>query len=117
MTMSESESLEDLNNEEAKQYIGGVFFVSIAMVVGIIGNIHVLVVYKFRMKQSNPRIFILFLAVLDLITSAIGMPFVVVDLRNPLTFTLTAVCKTLRFVNYFICVSSALILLVIAIDR
>lgn len=115
--MDNNEELEKLNYEEAKQYVGGVVFVSILMVVGIIGNIHVLFIYTFRMKPSNHRIFILSLGVLDLITCIIGMPFIIVDLRNPLTFTMVSACKILRFVNYFICISSAFILIVIAIDR
>ncbi|CAG2209146.1 unnamed protein product [Mytilus edulis] len=109
--------LEELNHEEAKQYVGGVIFVTIIMIIGIIGNLHVLFIYTFRMKPSNHRIFILSLAVLDMITCIVGMPFIIVDLRNPLTFTMVSACKVLRFVNYFICISSALILTVIAIDR
>ena len=115
--MDYSKDLNELNFEEAKQYIGGVVFVTIIMVIGIIGNAHVLFVYTFRMKPSNHRIFILSLGVLDMITCLVGMPFIIVDLRNPLTFTMISACKVLRFVNYFICISSALILTVIAIDR
>ncbi|XP_076093461.1 uncharacterized protein LOC143064490 [Mytilus galloprovincialis] len=113
----DSNLLEELNKEEAKQYIGGVVFVSLLMTLGIIGNLHVLIIYTFRMKRSNPRTFILFLTALDFITCTVGMPFVVIDLRNPLTFTLIPACKILRFINYFVCSSSAFILLVIAIDR
>lgn len=115
--MEISKELEELNTEEAKQYIGGVVFVTLIMIVGIVGNAHVLYVYSFRMKPSNHRLFILTLAVLDTITCLIGMPFIIVDLRNPLTFTMVSACKVLRFVNYFICASSALLLTVIAVDR
>lgn len=45
------------------------------------------------------------------------MPFVIIDLRYPLMFRTVIVCKTLRFLNYFMSCSSALILLVIAVDR
>ena len=115
--MDDIKELEDLNYEEAKQFIGGVVFVSIIMIIGIIGNLHVLYVYSFRMKPSNHRIFILTLAVLDLLTCVIGMPFIIMDLRNPLTFTMVTACKVLRFVIYFICITSAFMLAVIAIDR
>ncbi|VDI49588.1 Hypothetical predicted protein [Mytilus galloprovincialis] len=115
--VTEGMLLEELNQEEAKQYVGGIIFVTIVMIIGIIGNLHVLFVYTFRIKPSNHRIFILSLAVLDMITCIVGMPFIIVDLRNPLTFTMVSACKVLRFVNYFICTSSALILTVIAIDR
>ncbi|XP_053374019.1 5-hydroxytryptamine receptor-like [Mercenaria mercenaria] len=114
---SKNLSITELNLEEAKQYIGGVVFVAIIMAVGFVGNLHVLLVYAFRMKPSNHRIFILVLGVLDFITCIVGMPFIIVDLRNPLTFTISPACKILRFINYFICSASALTLLVIATDR
>jgi hypothetical protein len=109
--------LSELNHEEAKQYIGGVVFVSIIMVFGFVGNLHVLLVYTFRIKPSNHRIFILVLGALDFTTCIVGMPFIIVDLRNPLTFTMPFACKTLRFINYFICSASIFTLLVIAADR
>ncbi|KAL4237698.1 hypothetical protein ACF0H5_002413 [Mactra antiquata] len=110
-------TIEELNAEEAKQHIGGVVFVAILMIVGFVGNLHVLIVYAFFMKPSNHRIFILVLGTLDFITCIIGMPFIIVDLRNPLTFTLSSACKILRFINYFICSASALTLIIIATDR
>lgn len=109
--------LEELNAEEAKQYVGGVIFVTILMVIGIVGNVHVLWIYAFQMKPSNHRIFILMLGVLDFITCCVGMPFIIVDLRNPLTFKVVSICKIMRFNNYFICTSSVLVLLVIAVER
>jgi hypothetical protein len=47
--MDENEQLQELNREEAEYYVGGVLFVSITMMIGTIGNIHVLVVYASRM--------------------------------------------------------------------
>lgn len=106
-----------LNAKEAREHVGGVVFVTILMVLGIIGNVHVLVVYAFRMKPSNHRIFILVLAAIDFTTCVVGMPFILVDLRHPLTFTLTAACKILRFINYFIASSSFMLMVVIAAER
>ena len=110
-------SIDELNQEEAKQYIGGVAFVAIIMIFGFVGNLHVILVYAFRIKPSNHRIFILVLGTLDFITCIVGMPFIIVDLRNPLTFTMSSACKILRFINYFISTSSGLTLIVIATDR
>lgn len=111
------ELLTRLNDEEARVYIGGVVFVSILMVLGVVGNLHVLLVYLFYMKSSNHRVFILVLAVLDFSTCIIGMPFILVDLRHPLTFQSTGACKILRFINYFVAMSSFFLMLVIAIER
>lgn len=110
-------SLEDINDGIAITHIGGAVFVGILMLIGFVGNLHVLFIYALRTKPSNHRIFVLCLGVLDMVTCSIGMPFILVDLRYPLMFYASAVCKILRFVNYFMCTSSALVLLVIAADR
>ncbi|KAL3891644.1 hypothetical protein ACJMK2_003896 [Sinanodonta woodiana] len=110
-------TLEEINDAIAITHIGGAVFVGILMLIGFVGNLHVLLVYAFRTKPSNHRIFILCLGVLDMVTCSIGMPFILVDLRYPLMFYATAVCKILRFLNYFMCASSAFLLLVIATDR
>ncbi|KAL3891643.1 hypothetical protein ACJMK2_003895 [Sinanodonta woodiana] len=116
-TINEGLTLEEINDAIAKTHIGGAVFVGILMIIGFVGNFHVLLIYTFKTKPSNHRIFILCLGVLDMVTCSIGMPFILVDLRYPLMFYAAAVCKILRFVNYFMCTSSALILLVIAADR
>lgn len=114
---SDSVTIEDLNAEEAKVYMGGTILICILSITGVIGNIHVLVVYIFRMKQSNHRVFIICLAFLDLITCVVGMPFVVTNLLRPFMFYDTTLCKILTFYNFFICISSAGILIVISVDR
>jgi len=109
--------LNELNNEKAKECLGGVVFVSVMMVLGVLGNVHVLYIYSTRKKPSNHRVFILVLAGLDLTVCAVGLPFVIADLRNPLTFTWTFACKAFRCVNYFLGSTAALLLLVIAVER
>lgn len=110
-------TLSELNAEYALSKLGGIIFVGVLMILGVVGNAHVLYVYATKFKHSNHRFYIISLACLDLITCCIGMPFVIVDLRFPLLFTLVPVCKMLRFLNYFMCACSALILVVIAVDR
>ncbi|XP_053401380.1 alpha-2 adrenergic receptor-like [Mercenaria mercenaria] len=114
---SRSVTIEDLNADEAELYLGGTILVCIFSVVGVIGNLHVLLVYVFRMKQSNHRVFIICLAVLDLITCTVGMPFVIVNFQKPFTFYYTSICKILSFYNFFICISSAGVLIIISVDR
>jgi len=109
--------LHELNDAKARENMGGVVLISLIMVVGIIGNLHVLVVYSLRIKPSNHRVFILVLAMIDFTTCVIGMPFILVDLAHPLTFTLTAACKILRFLNYFVATSSLMLMVVIAAER
>ena len=110
-------TIEELNNEQANLYLGGTVLVCLLSGFGIIGNIHVLLIYTFRMKQSNHRIFILCLAILDSIMCMIGMPFVIINFRKPYIFYDSAICKILTFYNFFICLASACVLVVISVDR
>ena len=111
------ESSTELYDELAERLIGGVVFVSILMVTGCVGNLLVLLVYMFRMKESNHRIFIVFLGLLDFLASSIAMSFTVIALREPEMLTKTPTCKLYWFANYYICSASGLTLLVIAIER
>ena len=110
-------TLTHLNNEEIHKNIGGLIFVSMLMITGLLGNLHVLVVFGKKMKPSTHRTFICVLAIVDLIGSTVGMPFVLVDLTHPLTFYMTAACKVLRMVNYFMGISSVFLMLVVTVDR
>lgn len=114
---SEVASLEELNREEAQLYLGGTILICIISTIGTIGNIHVLIVYICHMKQSNHRIFIICLAVLDLLACTVCMPFTVLTMQKPYTFYETAICKILTFVNFVILTTSAGVLVVISIDR
>ena len=109
--------LAELNREEMSKHVGGIIFISLLMIIGLIGNSHVLVVFGMKMKPSNHRTFICCLGVIDLIICCTGMPFVIVDLTHPLTFYMIPICKILRCANYFTSVFSVLIMLVISIDR
>ncbi|KAL3891641.1 hypothetical protein ACJMK2_003893 [Sinanodonta woodiana] len=110
-------SLEKLNDDEAKQYLGGTVFVGVLMVIGVIGNLHVIYVYAFKLRPCNLRVFILCLGFVDILTCSVGMPFVVYDLTHPLMFYARFVCKALRFLNYFNSSASALLLMLVSIER
>ncbi|OWF41311.1 neuropeptide S receptor-like [Mizuhopecten yessoensis] len=117
VTDGQSFTIEELNDMYIKQKIGGIVFVTLLMIIGVIGNAHVLYLFAFKFPKTNHRIYILSLAVLDMITCSVGMPFVIVDLQNTLTFESAILCKLLRFVNYFNSGGSAFTLVVIAVDR
>ncbi|KAL3891624.1 hypothetical protein ACJMK2_003878 [Sinanodonta woodiana] len=110
-------SLEELNQNVARKNLGGVIFVSILMVIGLIGNVHILYVYAFKFKSSNIRTFILWLGTIDLLVCLVGMPFIIYDLTHPLLFFATNVCKALRYFDYIMSFSSASTLILISIER
>ncbi|KAL3891699.1 hypothetical protein ACJMK2_003949 [Sinanodonta woodiana] len=116
-TMNTYYSLEEINDKVAHLYLIPSIFVGILMFIGVIGNGLVLYIYILKFKASNHRVFILGLSSVDFITCSIGMPFVIFDFRYSIIFYAVSVCKILRFVNYFMCSSSAFILTAIAVDR
>ncbi|XP_060552853.1 muscarinic acetylcholine receptor M3-like [Ruditapes philippinarum] len=88
------------------------------MLLGIVGNVHVLLVYLFRMKKATShRIFIIALAILDLTSCLVSMPFIIADMFLRLTFNSSITCRIFRFLLYFFAGSSGFVLLPIAIDR
>lgn len=99
-----------------KKYPLAVVFLIILAVVGGIGNFHALLIYFFRYKRSPKRIFVLFLAFVDLLACWLVIPFEIFDLRYSLTFHAVAPCKIFRFLNHFVSVGSGLFLGVIALE-
>lgn len=106
-----------LNKYEATTLIPVTAYLVILMIIGVIGNILVLYVYKFRFRRSTSRVFILSLAAFDLITCLFGMPYHILDTRFPYTFVWTEVCKGLSFALTFTILGSIFVLDLIAIDR
>ena len=60
---------------------------SLLTLVGIIGNLIVLLDYCLRYKRSPARVYILFLASIDLSMCIFGLPYHIIDLTNPYTYT------------------------------
>lgn len=91
-------NLEDWNNEIAADRIPNTIILCLYMVIGVTGNLLVVLVYKSRTHmQTDNRYFILFLAELDLVSVVVGVSY---SLYLNFAFVLpkeTAVCKILRF--------------------
>ena len=113
----EKNILETLNAGAASLHVGGIIFLCVLLSLGIIGNIHVLVVFERKIKLSNHKIFITCLSCVDLIACLVGMPFLLVDLTHPLTFQGDILCKLARGTNYFLCNYSSFLMTVITVDR
>ncbi|XP_056018255.1 neuropeptide FF receptor 2-like [Ostrea edulis] len=112
-----STTIEDINAKFRRRNIPGIYFISLQMLLGLIGNLLVIVVYFTRFKTSNYRVFVLFLAFLDLINCVLVMPFGILYLYYPINFPSNLICKAGHFVGFFGGVASPFMLVVIAIDR
>lgn len=95
-------------------------FMAIMSSIGIVGNIHVLVVYKLspEMKRIAVRIFILWLAATDLTVCMLCVPFEMFDSRYDYIFAAPPViCKFFRYVGHATYLTSCSFLTAIAIER
>ncbi|VDI16355.1 Hypothetical predicted protein [Mytilus galloprovincialis] len=110
-------ALQNLNDQFTERHIGGISFTSILMVLGIFGNFAVIWIYTQRFKVSNYRTYTIWLAIMDIANSCIGMPFLVYYMSHYLTFPSDGLCKFGRFTMVFTTNSSAYLLVVIAFDR
>ncbi|CAG5118367.1 unnamed protein product [Candidula unifasciata] len=109
--------LQALNHERALYNIPAMIWVSLLMVVGVVGNSLVVYVYRRRFKKTSSNYFILSMAIFDLIACLVGMPTEIYDLNNPYTFYSSAGCKILRGCEVFTVYGSATVLVEIAFDR
>lgn len=109
--------LADENRKFAKALIPVTIYLVFLMIIGVVGNLLVLYVYKFRFKRSTSRVFILSLAAFDFLTCILGMPFHIIDMVYPFMFIWDEACKSLSFAITFTILASIFVLDLIAIDR
>ncbi|KAJ8320966.1 hypothetical protein KUTeg_002553 [Tegillarca granosa] len=110
-------TLDDLNYFFLERHLGGIIFISIMMIIGLVGNLSVISIFATKFKFTNYRTYTIWLASLDITNCLLGMPFLLVYHTHYLTFPNTAICKGGRFVNVFTANASGFLLLVIAVDR
>ena len=92
-------------------------FTAILMTIGIPGNLLVCIVYRKWSNSTSTRVFLLSLAVLDLINCLVTSPTEIALMAHSLQFDFGEICKLSRFSTYFCNGSSALIMVAIAVDR
>ena len=116
-------NIQSLYEIEYEQFLNigipSVIFLTVLSFVGIVGNVHTLLVYSMSpvMAKLTVRIFILWLSVTDLIACVVCIPFEIFDIRFDYTFSSVGVCKFFRFLNHVVTLSSGGLLTAIAIER
>lgn len=109
--------LEEMNNDKASLMTPVIVLMVILMVMGILGNFLVCYYYGCKAKETSNTVFIVVVAIYDLVLCTLSIPIEIVDLRFFFTFTNRGACKVMRFVNYFGAIGSVYTLIVIAVDR
>ncbi|BFZ00969.1 hypothetical protein BsWGS_04008 [Bradybaena similaris] len=90
---------------------------AILMLIGLPGNVLVLLVYGFRFPASTTKNFIMAMAVFDLINCVLGLPFEMVDLRYDIELDISVVCKIIRFWISLSACGSVTVLVAVSVDR
>lgn len=116
-SQSFSLTLEILSNKQLLIYLPSIIYTCILLVIGIPGNATVFYIYFTRWKRSSTRVFIIALAIFDLVNCLLTFPFELATMLNPFTYDNGIACKVFRFATYTCNAGGALLLIAIAIDR
>ncbi|ESP02670.1 hypothetical protein LOTGIDRAFT_171870 [Lottia gigantea] len=106
-----------IEEKKTNMLISTLIYMSVLMGLGFLGNTLVIVVYTVRIQKGTTRIFILALAVADILNNMLGMSGEIIDITQHFTFTSSVMCRFIRFNNYITVFSSIFILIAVAIDR
>ena len=106
-----------LTAAQFKMLIPSFILVVVTMIIGIGGNTITLLVYFKKMRRTASRIFIIALALCDLINCILTMPVEIAIICSFWTFDHPVICSTGRTVTYILNGASALLLVGIAVDR
>lgn len=110
--------LQQLNdNAVSENFIPSLVLTISMIMIGIPGNVLIIVVYMKRWKKSTSRIFILALAFNDLFNCLFTMPVEIYFIFNIYTTDKPYLCKISRFFTFWTNDGSSLILMGIAVDR
>ncbi|KAK3087458.1 hypothetical protein FSP39_006159 [Pinctada imbricata] len=111
-------TLEELNSVFVLRLLGGITFVSLLAVIGLVGNIHVIYIFGWKFaKSTDYKVFVLWLGWIDIAATSVNAPMLLYYLFKPLTFESDFLCKTFRFLQYLCAICSNCALVVIAINR
>ena len=111
-------TLLDLNDDETALRLAPIIYLSFLMVLGIPGNVLVIIVYHLTVKRrTTHRLFITALAIADLLVCTITVPFEIFQMTHQLTFYSKWGCKLFRALNVLLALVSSFILVALSADR
>ena len=106
-----------MNDQMVRVLMPAVIYISLMMILSLVGNVFVCYYYTFKEKRSPNTFFIVVLSVYDLLTCLITMPTDIATMTLYYTFVNDHACRILRFVNFSLAIASILTLVAIATDR
>ncbi|XP_062582179.1 uncharacterized protein LOC134243953 [Saccostrea cucullata] len=103
----------------SRYLIPSLVYVIVLILIGVPGNCLVCHVYttKWRRRRKPSTLFVLALAWFDLLNNIVSLPTEIYLLTNYMSFDSPFLCKSSRFVTFFMNAASSVVLVGIAIDR
>ncbi|XP_014789247.1 neuropeptide Y receptor type 2 [Octopus bimaculoides] len=110
-------TIEDINREYFNILKPAFIFVSILLPIGLVGNSVALYIYGFRFQKLPVHIFLISLAVFDMIGCIFGIPLEMVALWYSKMYPSNILCKLEKFFIFYSSITSSITLFVIAVER
>ena len=110
-------SLELINCKYAVAHRLYIAYIGVMSVIGVVGNILVIAVYAVKRKASAHKVITISLALSDLSVSSAVIPFEIIEKRFHFSMLTSATCKLWITLSYLFITYSALIIIVLSIDR
>lgn len=116
-TTDTNSSLDEYFRHRLGIYTPAIVYTVLLMVFGFFGNTLVWIIYYWKWKPVSTRVFILSLAMCDLINCVITMPTEIIIMVDHSFFQLGFICKISRFTTYLCNSFSTVVLIAVAVDR
>lgn len=116
-SLGSSAEVQKLNDEMMRTVLPVTVHIGVEAVIGFFGNILILLVYSRHYDKSNFRIFVLFMAMVDLTSCMTTLPLEMFSQMNWYTYYHGWICSIKTFLNVYTAWASASILLLLAYDR
>lgn len=117
-TVDEAEEyLRGLSQNKMQDLIPTIAVFGLLTFVGIPGNTFIILVYSTCYKAGSTKVFVLAMAVFDLVSSALSFPLIIFEFHFLYTFPDFRFCKLMQAMQRFPFVASSCILVGVALDR
>lgn len=117
MSYVNSTIINDINLDFLQNNVISLIFLIVCFVTGLAGNVSVLLVYHRHFNSTNYKIYVLFLAYIDIVFCVSTLPFYILNISFHNAFVWDAVCRVGCFLTIFLSLASLVILVIVAIDR
>ena len=117
MSYVNSTIINDINLDFLQNNVISLIFLIVCFVTGLAGNVSVLLVYHRHFNPTNYKIYVLFLAYIDIVFCVSTLPFYILNISFHNAFVWDVVCQVGCFLTIFLSLASLVILVIVAIDR